>query len=33
MLRTAFMGNRNAFNLLLADWLAQRTDLRVIIWS
>jgi hypothetical protein len=33
MLRTAFMGNRNAFNMLLADWLAQRTDLRVVVWS
>lgn len=33
MLRTAFIGNRNAFNMLLADWLAQRTDLRVVIWG
>lgn len=33
MLRTAFMGNCNAFNLLLVDWLAQRTDLRIIIWG
>jgi len=33
MLRTAFLGNRNAFNILLADWLAQRTDLRVVIWA
>lgn len=33
MLRTAFLGNRNAFNMLLADWLAQRTDLRVVIWG
>ncbi len=33
MLRTAFLGNRNAFNLLLADWLAARTDLRVVIWG
>lgn len=33
MLRAAFMGNCNAFNLLLADWLAQRTDLRVVIWG
>lgn len=33
MLRTAFLGNRNAFNMLLADWLAARTDLRVVIWG
>jgi hypothetical protein len=33
MLRVAFMGNCNAFNMLLADWLAQRTDLRVVIWG
>jgi hypothetical protein len=33
MLRTAFLGNRNAFNLVLAAWLARRTDLRVVIWG
>ncbi len=33
MLRTAFLGNRNAFNMLLADWLAQRTNLRLVIWG
>jgi hypothetical protein len=33
MLRTAFLGNCNAFNMLLTDWLAQRTDLRVVIWG
>jgi len=33
MLRAAFMGNCNAFNLLMVDWLAQRTDLRVVIWG
>jgi hypothetical protein len=33
MLKAAFMGNCNAFNLLLVDWLARRTDLRVIVWG
>lgn len=33
MLRAAFLGNCNAFNLLLVDWLAQRTELRVVIWG
>jgi hypothetical protein len=33
MLRAAFLGNCNAFNMLLTDWLAQRTDLRVVIWG
>jgi hypothetical protein len=33
MLRAAFLGNCNAFNILLVDWLAQRTDLRAVIWG
>jgi Formyl transferase len=32
-LRTMFVGSRNAFDELLVDWLAARTDLRGVIWT
>jgi hypothetical protein len=33
MLRCVFVGRNNGFNRFLADWLAERTDLRAIIWA
>jgi methionyl-tRNA formyltransferase len=33
MLRTVFLGSRNEFDQVLVDWLAQRTDLRGVVWT
>lgn len=33
MLATVFIGSRNEFDELLVDWLAQRTDLRGVVWT
>ena len=33
MLRTVFLGSRNDFDEVLVDWLAQRTDLRGVVWT
>lgn len=33
MLRTVFIGSHNEFDELLVDWLAQRTDLRGVVWT
>jgi methionyl-tRNA formyltransferase len=33
MLKTAFIGNRNEFDKMICEWLAQRTDLVLIIWT
>jgi hypothetical protein len=32
VLKTVFIGSRNTFNLMLVDWLAQRTELVGAIW-
>lgn len=33
MLKTVFLGSRNEFDQVLVDWLAQRTDLRGVVWT
>ncbi len=33
MLRTAFIGNENAFNHKMCEWLSLHTDLSLIIWT
>jgi Formyl transferase len=33
MLKTAFIGNRNAFDIMMCEWLAEHTDLSLIVWS
>jgi len=33
MLRTLFIGSKNAFDQVLVHWLAQRTDLVGVIWT
>lgn len=33
MLRTAFIGSRNAFDRYICGWLAERSDLRLILWT
>ena len=33
MLRTAFIGSRNAFDQLLVHWLAQRSEMTGVVWT
>ena len=33
MLKTGFIGQRNVFDILICDWLAEHTDLGLIIWT
>lgn len=33
MLRTGFIGNENFFDRFVCEWLAERTDLKIILWT
>ena len=33
MLKTVFIGSRNDFDQVIVHWLAQRTDLRGVVWT
>ena len=33
MLKTGFIGQRNVFDILICDWLAEHTNLELIIWT